>query len=1784
MSLPVILVRGEEKSKAPNDESAELVLKKSFEINTATRGEEAPPHKISLGDNDIVEFQFDDGTVWLSSPDTIDEVFPGGIVQKRGGGDDGVWEIPTEIYDPLQERGIVKTILLKALKVFTKKKVLGPVVHTLAGKVEEAQLGKLRGLLRLDKDFVLHDDRITEDGTYLLFLHGTGSSTQGSFGELKETNDTKLWDYIHQAYEGKVLAFQHETLTQSPLENVLNLVSQLPAKATLHIISHSRGGIVGDILNRFCVDNTDQKGFSSDERNYLRRNSRDADIKVIEKIDKAILSKNLVVEKFIRVACPASGTTLASKRLDYLFNIILSLIAPAVGTVAAPAYLAIKDLIVGILETKNDTTSLPGIEAMNPDSPLLQMLNNPEPATTIASPLFVVAGNSGLSVQWKALIVIATKLFYLGKNDFVVDTRSMYNGAKRKDGIVQYFFDEGADVSHFNYFKNPKTKNALLLALQNTGDKLVAGYTALSQRAYTEEEVRNAALGLDGGMVYKDTVTGKKPIVVLLPGIMGSNLSVKDEVVWINYFKFIAGGLKRLDCNPVNNKNIKANSIIATSYKKLTEELSKTYDVVTFPFDWRLQLNESAKLLNIKLTELMQFEQPIKLVGHSMGGVLVRDFIINYPDTWKLLNATKDFRLLFLGSPLGGSFRIPYVLFGKDAAIKMLDFIDRFNSKKELLGMFSQMPGLLSLLPLSTDDGNDFSKPATWKKMLSGFEDKDWPVPSDDLLEAFGNYRDKIIAGRDDINYNNAVYIAGQSRANKETINGYKIEDNKLVFLATKEGDESVTWQTGIPRKIQDLGNVYYSDVPHGELANQQKLFGAIKEILETGVTSLLKKTQPILRGAEQEFEAREIYDFDTSPDGVNNSILGLGSDTSTFSAGQVPVSVTVSNGHLQYATYPLMVGHFLNDGILSAERSIDEQLDHELSKRHRLGIYPGPVGTSNVLISENQDAFKGALVIGLGKQGELTGYQLTRTVEQGISNYLSDFNSTIVNGISEIESRQIGISSLIIGCGYGGLSIETCVLSILQGVQNANDKIRQIYPSAKTVSVVEFVELYRDRSLSCVHAINSLERDESRTLNIIWKDNKIKALPARRERLPVDNTNEWWTRITVRRYVDDKFNTENKKPGLWFTISTDAAREEERMLKTNNETVVKMLDEISVQNKWSADKAKAFFELLIPNDFKDQIKRQSNISWILDRYTAAYPWELLIDSSSNAIPLSVNAGMVRQLATKDYRLQINAVIESNAFVVGDPDLKDSTVPQLPGALKEGKRVDEILSSKGYTVTGLLRSSATDIILSLFNKNYKIVHLAGHGIFNEDPDKPSGMLIGNDVFLTTNEISQMSTSPELVFVNCCYLGQMNGAAEENHQRFYRLAANIGTQLIENGVKAVIVAGWAVDDASALEFTERFYQCLFQGDNFGDATRKARKTIYDKYSYRTNTWGAYQCYGDPFYTLDVVPDTQEEKFEFVIEEEAEIELTNLLNRLEAGNYDPQWIDKKMNAIDKAITIAGVQNGRTLELQALIYSALNMYGRAIEKFKKLLQEEKASYSFSALEQYCNLRVKFSVQEIKKPGSKKDDYVNQLKEVIPDLIALKQLSETPERLNILASTYKRIGLVSSATQKKHAYVQSALYYKLALDHKRNDNKFYSLTNWLTIENALVLAGVHKWDGHLKEYNLPSKEEAIAIVKKELKDRQTEDDITVTYWDIVAVANLELCLLQLGEKSVKPDAVLKAYKDAWKRAGSGGYKHTEIEHFEFLEDVLSISTSRNAKTLLSVIKKLKSELEAIA
>jgi CHAT domain-containing protein len=167
-------------------------------------------------------------------------------------------------------------------------------------------------------------------------------------------------------------------------------------------------------------------------------------------------------------------------------------------------------------------------------------------------------------------------------------------------------------------------------------------------------------------------------------------------------------------------------------------------------------------------------------------------------------------------------------------------------------------------------------------------------------------------------------------------------------------------------------------------------------------------------------------------------------------------------------------------------------------------------------------------------------------------------------------------------------------------------------------------------------------------------------------------------------------------------------------------------------------------------------------------------------------------------------------------------------------------------------------SQGDEVINKLFCKPYRIIHISAHGIFQEGSqgNMRSGVVLSDGLFLTAAEIGQLEVVPHLVFLNCCFLGQVNPSSST---AFNRLAYSLARELIEIGVRAVVAAGWAVRDDAGEFFAETFYHALLhKGESFGNAIHNARLKIYTDPRFKDcNTWGAYQAYGDPDFRMDPI---------------------------------------------------------------------------------------------------------------------------------------------------------------------------------------------------------------------------------------------------------------------------------------------------------------------------------------
>lgn len=81
----------------------------------------------------------------------------------------------------------------------------------------------------------------------LVLLHGTFSETHGTFGKLWQQHPQKVRE-LFAHYGNRVYGLDHPTLMASPIQNALLLAQKLPDGARVHLLTHSRGGLVAEVL------------------------------------------------------------------------------------------------------------------------------------------------------------------------------------------------------------------------------------------------------------------------------------------------------------------------------------------------------------------------------------------------------------------------------------------------------------------------------------------------------------------------------------------------------------------------------------------------------------------------------------------------------------------------------------------------------------------------------------------------------------------------------------------------------------------------------------------------------------------------------------------------------------------------------------------------------------------------------------------------------------------------------------------------------------------------------------------------------------------------------------------------------------------------------------------------------------------------------------------------------------------------------------------------------------------------------------------------------------------------------------------------------------------------------------------------------------------------------------------------------------------------------------------------------------------------------------------------
>ena len=283
----------------------------------------------------------------------------------------------------------------------------------------------------------------------LLLVHGTFSTTPGSYGGLPDTELGRSFLRRAQQDYDAIIGFDHKTLAKTPVENadaILPFLKKLPAGTEIDAIAFSRGGLV---------------------------------MRAIElAAEKA--GAELEFDRVVFVGCTNAGTFLANPdNWHALVDLYTTIAISSVRALSAaagfggvnPASFIIKTIgrFVKVLpEIAIDDGKVPGLKAMQPSGELLGQIATPasslERYRAIQSDFRPVL-DLKRGVTAEVVEFVANRVgdrFFNQANDLVVHTASMkdFGAAGELVGDDVVLLEKSTQVYHTIYFSEPAVVDA----------------------------------------------------------------------------------------------------------------------------------------------------------------------------------------------------------------------------------------------------------------------------------------------------------------------------------------------------------------------------------------------------------------------------------------------------------------------------------------------------------------------------------------------------------------------------------------------------------------------------------------------------------------------------------------------------------------------------------------------------------------------------------------------------------------------------------------------------------------------------------------------------------------------------------------------------------------------------------------------------------------------------------------------------------------------------------------------------------------------------------------------------------------------------------------------------------------------------------------------------------------------------------------------------------------------------------------------------------------------------
>ncbi|MBW4683407.1 MAG: tetratricopeptide repeat protein [Microcoleus vaginatus WJT46-NPBG5] len=223
-----------------------------------------------------------------------------------------------------------------------------------------------------------------------------------------------------------------------------------------------------------------------------------------------------------------------------------------------------------------------------------------------------------------------------------------------------------------------------------------------------------------------------------------------------------------------------------------------------------------------------------------------------------------------------------------------------------------------------------------------------------------------------------------------------------------------------------------------------------------------------------------------------------------------------------------------------------------------------------------------------------------------------------------------------------------------------------------------------------------------------------------------------------------------------------------------------------------------------------------------------------------------LTAPSIQILALTHQQRQNVSRSRQGALVVGNPSPMPAGFSPLLGAEKEAKQVAQLLNTQP-----LIGSQATKSAVLQQLSNARIIHLATHGIYNEQQPLEGAIALaaaGNDSqnngLLTAEEIFNFDRriNAELLVLSACNTGRGKITGDG--------VIGLSRSFITAGVPSIIVSLWAVPDAPTAELMSEFYTNLNQKQlDKAQALRQAMLKMMAKHPNNPRAWAAFTLIGE-----------------------------------------------------------------------------------------------------------------------------------------------------------------------------------------------------------------------------------------------------------------------------------------------------------------------------------------------